>query len=596
MTFTPITLPPGVIKTDSPYSVTGRWVDAEKVRFVRGLPEKIGGIQKLIDTSFTGVARGAKAWTDNGGNQNLLFGTACNLYFLREGDLELRTPYRGDATGITLTNPFTVTNGSAVVVVADTAHGIEEAGKYVTFDGASAVGGITIDGDYLVTEIIDANSYKVTHSSPATSSATGGGTVTASYEINCGDTSAEYLRGWGVGGWGEGYWGTEAPLSESVLSEPMSWSISTYGQNAIVNYLNGGVYYFDVTTSNERPEQIANSPAMCRFAFVTPERFIFALGCTSIFGGQDDMIVRWPDLDDFTDWTPTSVNRANERRLQGGTRLIGGTALSDVSLVWSNTACFLFQFNGGDTVYNSRAAGHDCGLIGPMAFCAPNGAAYWMGTNGFHLYNGYVQSIPNQDDIRLWVFDQLNVEQSAKCVCFSNSTFNEVWFIFPTTTDEPDTYVFVNTETFAWTNGTLVRTSATRYETGDGRPVMFGTDGYIYVHEVRENPDNDSAVMEAFVEMAPIDIEDGNTSVDIFGFVPDFERQSGSLTVELSGLDHPRDTDFMTDVLTVTPTDKLVDARSAGRQVKLKIRSNTLGGDFRLGRMGLEISGAGRKR
>lgn len=596
MSFYPIKVPPGVVKVDSDYAATGRWIDTDKVRFVRGLPEKIGGIQKLTALTFDGVARGARSWDDFSGNHYLMWGTACNLYVMTSGSINRVTPYRHDANGITLTNPFTTTNGSALVVVADSAHGIEAAGKFVTFDGATAVGGITIDGDYAVTSIIDGNSYRITHTSAATSGATGGGTVTAWYEINCGDESAVYLRGWGVGGWGVGYWGTDAPLSQSVLSEPTSWSISPYGKDAIVNVLDGSVYYYSSASGSTRPAIIVNSPAQARYVFVTPQRYIFALGCTTIAGQQDGMTVRWPDVDDPTDWTPVSTNTANERKLQGGSLLVAGAAVAEVSVVWSNTSCFLFQFTGSETVYDSRAVGHDCGLIGPLAFCVVGGSAYWMGSESFHMFNGYVQDIPNKDDIRDWVFPSLNSEQVSKVVAFSNTAYNEVWFIYPTATNEPDRYVAVNLTDYTWVNGTIMRSSATRYETGDGRPILFGTNGTIYIHEVVENRDNDSAAMEAFIELAPSDIEDGNTSVDIFGFVPDFKRHSGDLEVFIYGLDHPNDIEFMTETLVVSPTDKLVDARIAGRQFGMKITTNELGGDFRLGRPGLEITGAGRKR
>ena len=102
--------------------------------------------------------------------------------------------------------------------------------------------------------------------------------------------------------------------------------------------------------------------------------------------------------------------------------------------------------------------------------------------------------------------------------------------------------------------------------------------------------------MSAHIELGPTDIDAGNVSVDIFGFVPDFQKQSGDMTLYLYGRDHPRDSDFMTDTLTIADSDKLVDARVAGRQFGLKLTTNVLGGDFRLGKFGLEVSNAGRKR
>lgn len=78
-------------------------------------------------------------------------------------------------------NPITTTNGSATVTISHTAHGAATTDT-VTFSGASAVGGITISGEYRIASVVDANTYTITHTSAATSSATGGGaSVSATY-------------------------------------------------------------------------------------------------------------------------------------------------------------------------------------------------------------------------------------------------------------------------------------------------------------------------------------------------------------------------------------------------------------------------------
>lgn len=598
MGFVPLSLPPGVVLTDSPYAAKGRYLATDKVRFSKGLPEKIGGITELVDAEFAGIARGARTGLLNSGAAYLVFGTACNLYTLRATTLSAITPYRYGAEGVTLNNPFTTVVTETLVTVTWATHGIDAAGKYVTFDGATAVGGITIDGDYIVQEIVGPNEFTIEHTSAATSSASGGGTVTASAEINCGDQDPEYLLGWGIGGWGEGGWGVARPIESAELSEPLIWSIANYGQDMIISPSEGAIYYYDGSDSLTRPVIVDGAPAQSRFVFVTPERFIFALGCTTLSAVKDNMTVRWADVDDNTDWIPSSVNRANERRLQGGGRLIAGTGLvQGLSLVWSDTTAFTFQFNGGDTVYDSRPVGSNCGLVAPHAFATVDGAAFWMGQNTLHMFNGsFVQPIPNVEDVRDWVYRRLNRAHLFKAIAFHNQAYNEIWFLFPTVASEPDTYVAVNLNNFAWINGTLTRTAVDRYSTGDGRPVMFGTDGKIYSHESLDTPDDNGAAMEAYIEAAPFDMAEGNTSVDVFGFVPDFERQSGVIEVRLYGKDHPRDTEMMVDVLTVQEADILVDARLSGRQVGVRYTSRVVGGDFRLGSPKLEVSGAGIKR
>lgn len=64
------------------------------------------------------------------------------------------------------------------------------------FSGATAVGGVTVDGEYVV-QATSASDYTITVDTPATSSATGGGSVTAKYLISAGSDLAVPNNGWG---------------------------------------------------------------------------------------------------------------------------------------------------------------------------------------------------------------------------------------------------------------------------------------------------------------------------------------------------------------------------------------------------------------
>ena len=601
MPFIPIEIPPGVVKSDSEYSLAGRWIDCDKVRFSSGRPEKLGGTIKLFPEQFTGIARAARAWVAFNGIQCLVWGTACGLFLRREGATSDITPYRTDATAVTLgTDPFAVVDTETEVTVTDTAHGITDVGTIVTFSGATAGGGITIDGDYAVTSIIDVDSFTIEHSTPATSTdaTTGGASVEASYTLNCGDVDPTYLLGWGVGGWGVGGWGVPASIASATLSEPFDWSFDVYGEDLVVNPSNGTIYIYDTSTGATRPAALSNAPAQVRAAFVTEERYIFALGCTLVGGSVfDPMTVRWADIIDPTIWTPADTNRANQRKLQGGTRLISGSRLSQgTAMIWSDSNAFLFQFTGGSTTYASRSVGENCGLIGRHAKSTGGGVAFWMSPNSFYRYAGFVEEIPNVDDIKDHVFKDISSTHQSKSFSYFDATNNEVWFFYPSMlATECDRYVMVSLDTYAWVHGTWARSAAARYTSGEPRPILFGQDGYCYIHDVVGNNDDDGEAMDAYIEMAPTEIDGGNRLIDIFGVVPDCQRQTGDITLTITTYDHPRDP-LMTEELTIADDDILVDAQVAGRQFKVKFRSNVVGGDFKLGKWGLEITGAGRKR
>jgi hypothetical protein len=222
MELIPLDIPAGIVKVDSPNAAGGRFIDSDKIRFSRGKVEKWPGWDRFIPDTLLGLCRGATSWSNRYGNTNAAFGTHLKLYALTGDDtLTDITPIR--ATSTINSNPFSMTIGSATVTVTDTSHGAE-VNDYVTLSGASAAGGITISGEYQIVTVIDNNTYTITHSSPATSTATGGGaSVSAAYQINTGSVGGVVGLGWGAGAWGEGAWGTQR--TEGIPIDIRLWSL-----------------------------------------------------------------------------------------------------------------------------------------------------------------------------------------------------------------------------------------------------------------------------------------------------------------------------------------------------------------------------------
>jgi len=87
----------------------------------------------------------------------------------------------GDATGSLGTDPFAVTDGSATVTVTHVSHGLA-IGSFVTFAGASTVGGLSLNSEFVVTSTPTANTYTFTAGGTSNATTSGGGaSVTYSY-------------------------------------------------------------------------------------------------------------------------------------------------------------------------------------------------------------------------------------------------------------------------------------------------------------------------------------------------------------------------------------------------------------------------------
>jgi hypothetical protein len=88
MPLTKMQIQPGVFKDDTVYSQEGKWVDSEKVRFLKGRPEKIGGWAKLdSDNIASGAVRTLLPFRGQVANNKryIGIGTHSHLYLYDDG-------------------------------------------------------------------------------------------------------------------------------------------------------------------------------------------------------------------------------------------------------------------------------------------------------------------------------------------------------------------------------------------------------------------------------------------------------------------------------------------------------------------------------
>jgi hypothetical protein len=236
---------PGVNRENTRYTTEGGWYECDKVRFRQGNPEKIGGWTRYSVNTFLGVCRALWNWITLAGQNLVGAGTNLKYYINQGGYFYDVTPIRET---VTLTNPFSATNGSAVITVADTAHGCST-NDFVTYSGASLAGlggnitAAVLTGEFQVT-VLDANSYTITVSATANatdvSGSPGGGTVVTQYQVNTGPETQVPLVGWGAGPWGGGVWG----VGESTATSLRIWNNYNFGEDLVYGPRGGGIYYW----------------------------------------------------------------------------------------------------------------------------------------------------------------------------------------------------------------------------------------------------------------------------------------------------------------------------------------------------------------
>jgi len=616
MPLSKILLKPGINRENTRYTTEGGWYDGDKVRFRQGTPEKIGGWARRSSSTFLGICRSLWNWVTLGGNNLIGVGTNLKFYISQGGNYYDVTPLRDTET---LTNPFTTTSGSPIVEVEDAAGGYVD-GDYVTFSGATAVGGLTLNGEYQITYNIG-TSYTITAASNASSSATGGGTVTAAYQINVGPVFESPLTGWGAGGWGLGAWGVGVSSSDSLRL----WSQSNFGEDLIFCPRGGGLYYWDASagvTSN-RGVNIAGMmgasdvPTKANVVLVSDvSRFVFALGSTDLGSATlDPLLIRWSDQESFLDWTPSATTQAGSIRLSLGSSIIGTIQSRQEVLVWTDTALYSLQYLGAPIVWGAQIIGDNISIAGPNAMSIASGVTYWMGLDKFYKYDGRTQTL--RCDLRQYIFDDINQLQMQQVCCGTNEGFNEVWWFYCSANSvQIDKYVVYNYAEDIWYYGEMGRTAWLDSGLQSG-PIAATYANNLVNHEVGNDDGTGETLvpMPAYISSAEFDLDDGHNFSFVWRVLPDITFRgstngpSPSVTMTLlplknsgSGVTNPASVGgsnsagiTRTAVLPIEEFTGQVFTRVRGRQLAMRVESTGLGVAWQMGAFRLDIRPDGRR-
>jgi len=252
---------PGVNRENTRYTTEGGWYECNKIRFRQGNPEKIGGWTQYSTQTYQGICRSLWNWYTLG-NSNLI-GVGTNLkFYLTYGNAYYDiTPVRST---ITLpNNPFatdTATNTggkTTITVTTSSAHGALT-GDFVKFSGATAVAGVTVNGEYQITNVPSSTTFKIVVTGTASTSTTGGGaSVVAVFQINTGPAIEVPFNGWGAGLWGQ--YGTTWGNGGTSVSNLQLWNQFNFGENLLYGPRGAGIYYWKAPSGVSVPGVALNS-------------------------------------------------------------------------------------------------------------------------------------------------------------------------------------------------------------------------------------------------------------------------------------------------------------------------------------------------
>jgi len=614
MPLTQLNFQPGIDTENTQTGAEGRWTDGDKIRFRKGLPQKIGGWTKFSTAYYVGVGRALEQWFGLDGARYEALGTDRKVYVYASGTNQDITPIRATAN---LVNAFTTTNTTANITISDTTHGAT-VGDFVTISSTStAVGGIaaaTLDAEYEILSVTNVDAYIIQSSATATSTAGPTGNCTVTYQLNVGPSIQSFGFGWGAGFWNAGTWNTPRTTSQITIDARL-WSINNWGEDLIITQKDGGTYEWDTSDgmTDNRATIVANAPTNSTLSLVSTEtRHVVCMGTETSIGNtatQDKMFIRWSDQEDYNQWTPNVTNSAGSQRIAGGSEIRCARPAKGTILVWTDTTMQSMSFIGPPFIFGFRQLGNDCGAVGLNSAIVIDDVAYWMSDGQFFRYAGAVQEIPCS--ILNHVFDDINKVQYAQVYAAQNSNFSEViWYYCSSSASQNDRYVIYNYLENSWYYGTMDRSTyqdngvelnplATEYFPNSNISTITTinglTDGRSIIYAQESGVDADGAALQAFIQSGDGDIADGETFSFINKVIPDFQNQTGNAVLTLSVKDYPNDTATVGETLTVSNTTGFLNTRIRGRQSNIKIENTAVGDNWRFGTLRVNIKQDGKR-
>ena len=624
MPLTKLQFRPGINREITSYSNEGGWYDGDKIRFRFGFPEKMGGWEKYSANSYLGTARRLHNWVSLDSANYMGVGTHLKYYIEEGGTFNDITPIRSTTAAGDVT--FSATDGDATITVSDTAHGAVQ-NDFVTFSGAVSLGGVitadVLNQEYQITSIIDADSYTIEASVAANSSdsGNGGGSVVGAYQINVGLDSGVGGTGWGAGTYGgvvaggtDTGWGDASLLN--VKTELRLWSHDNFGEDLLINPRDGGIYYWDATTTtSQRAVNLtavsgaSDVPTIAKQVLVSDrDRHIIAFGTNPLGeSDQDPLLIRFSSQESLTDWTPELTNTAGDLRLGAGSTFVQAVETKREVLVWTDKSLHSMRFIGAPFTFGLQQLASNITIMSPRAAVATEDYVFWMGRDNFYVYAGGTTQLPCT--VKDKVFLDFNTDQKDKVIAGVNSEWGEViWFYPSSSSQENDRYVIYNYLDKIWYYGSLARTAW--LDKGiRPQPTAAGSSSgsnYLYSHEV--GYDDDGTAIDAYIESSQIDIGEGEQFMLIRRIIPDLSfdgstASSPSADFTLETRTYPGNNYLQTDTKTAARTatspveqwtDKL-DMRLRGRSVAMKIESDGLGVRWKLGSPRLELRADGRR-
>jgi hypothetical protein len=545
--------------------------DAQHCRFQRGRPKKMGGY-KAISQSLAGPVRAVFVWSRQALNSIFSFSPTGVEVLTADNNgaganLSNRTPVIRTLT-TTVIATGTVSVGNLVTGTTSTSTGV-----VASFTGT--VPNLTITLAYVSAAFNNGEALTFSSSGTTTATATAGVYTSTAFTTNTNST-------WQV----DSMYDAAANSGKSI--------IIAHAANNLVNIDDNTpspVYIGDISATGAL-ESIGQSVS----------GGVVACPPYMLLYGSDGK-VQWSNANEPLNY---ATGEANTTRVTGAKVVRGmsirGNGQSPSALFWSLDSVIKMNYVGGTAVFRFDPVSSQSSILSSNSVVEYDGTFFWAGVDRFLMYNGAVKELPNDQNLN-YFYDNLNYDNRQKVWAMKVPRFGEVWWFFPSgASTECDKAVIYNVRLNAWYDTNMAR-SAGYYSQVFRFPTMADSaaDGVsgkytAWLHESGYDKviGNNQTAIQSYFETSDFGLPTGgpvseqlqglNRWTRLTRVEPDFV-QVGDMSMQVTGYEFARGEYKVSAPYVFTPGTGKIDTREQRREIRLRFESNTLGGNYEMGKV-----------
>lgn len=391
---------------------------------------------------------------------------------------------------------------------------------------------------------------------------------------------------------------------------------TSYNKSTIIAMANQNIFSIDQTIDSPIYYGPANTvDPLIETGFYTSGGFVSFHPYLLIFGSDGN--VRITQANDPTKLLPNGAGaRVTGSKIVAGLPCRAGQN-SPGCLLWSLDSVIRVTTVGTvDVEFSFDTISSESSILSSNSAIEYNGNFYWVGTDSFYFYNGVIQEWPNSMSLE-YFFDNLNFSQRQKVWVSKVTRYAEIWIFYPSgNSQECDSALIYCVREKSWYD-TKIKRSCGDYNTIFNKPVWAdnnpdGDNDYsIWRHEVGLDQviSDVYSPIKSYFEMSVMSWISGapggqNLALDkslvAYSFEPDFAPDfantgisTGDMTLTVNGRQYPNSTivssypantyTFNNDTQSLNFEEK-IDLREKRRLMTLRFESNTIGGNYKMGK------------